>query len=120
MPSEAQRIKIHRGDPRGEVASQLIHELTADIAQRYSDHGDDGTGFFKVDDVTVPRSVFLIAELDGRPVGCGALRPIDAEVAEVKRMYVVPASRRMGVGRRLLTELERVAAEFGYHTLRLE
>jgi putative acetyltransferase len=68
----------------------------------------------------VPRSAFLIAKLDGRPVACAALRPIDAVVAEVRRMYVVPGARRRGIARRLLAELERKAAEWKYCILRLE
>ncbi len=64
--------------------------------------------------------MFLIARIESEPVGCGAIRRLDDDTAEVKRMYVVPSARRRGIARRLLAELERRAAEFGYRTLRLE
>ena len=48
------------------------------------------------------------------------MRPLDAESAEVKRMYVVKSARRKGIGRALLAELERQARGFGYRILRLE
>lgn len=53
---------------------------------------------------------FLIARIDDVAVGCGAVRFLDAETAEVKRMYVVPTARSRGVGRRIMEELD---AEFG-------
>jgi len=120
IQSSVRTIAIAADNPHGEIAAQLIRELSADLARRYSDRGDDGSGHFAPSDVTVPRSVFLIARLDGKPVGCGALRPIDAEAAELKRMYVAQSARRMGVGRRLLIELERFARESGYRVMRLE
>ena len=54
------------------------------------------------------------------PVGCGALRPYADDIAEVKRMYTVPAWRGRGVAAAILAELERHARAFGYPTMRLE
>src|SRR5262249_37477624 len=54
------------------------------------------------------------------PVGCGALKLHGDEPAEVKRMWVSGAARGLGVGRRLLTELEHYAAGAGVRVLRLE
>ncbi len=113
-------ISVQPEDPRGEAATQLVRELTAEIAALYSDFGQDGSGSFSANDVLVPRSAFVVARLNGQPVGCGALRPMDAETMEVKRMYVAPCARRLGLGRRILAELERLAAGFGYHVMRLE
>ena len=67
-----------------------------------------------------PRSGLVVAWLDQRPVGCGALRQIDDATVEVKRMYVVPEARRQGIARRILAELERLAAGFGYRKIILE
>ena len=66
------------------------------------------------------RTVFLVVRLGGQPVGCGALRQIDEDTAEIKRMYVAPAGRRQGMARRILIELERRALSFGYRAIRLE
>jgi GNAT superfamily N-acetyltransferase len=64
--------------------------------------------------------VFLTAKEDERYVGCGALRLFKGEYAEVKRMYVAPSERGKQIGYRLLSELERLASEFGLNVLRLE
>lgn len=64
--------------------------------------------------------MFLVARLDGEPVGCGALRRISPTVGEVKRMYVVRAARGNGIGSRLLAELERHAHRLGLQQLVLE
>ncbi len=63
---------------------------------------------------------FLIARVDGAAVGCVALRPISAEIAEVKRMYVRLAMRRGGVALRLMQRLEEIARENGFRKLWLE
>jgi GNAT superfamily N-acetyltransferase len=116
----AGHVLVQQVDPLGGAATQLVRELSAEIARRYSDMGDDGSGSFTPNDVLVARSAFVVARLDGQPVGCGALRPMDAATAEIKRMFVAANARRRGVGRAILAELERLAAEHGYRTLRLE
>jgi putative acetyltransferase len=63
---------------------------------------------------------FLIARIDDVAVGCGAVRFLDASTAEVKRMYVAPAARGNGVGRRLLEDLEAFARSRGAQRLVLE
>lgn len=68
-----------------------------------------------------PDGRFLVASLDGRPVGCGGVRRIGDGVAEVKRMWVDPAVRGRGVGRSLLEALERSARdELGCTVVRLD
>ena len=69
---------------------------------------------------TSPDGVFLLARLDGRAVGCGAVRTLDTDHAEIKRMWVAPAVRGRGIGRSLLAALESAAAELGCHTVRLD
>lgn len=120
METSVDSLSVRAEEPLGAAATQLVRELTAEIARRYSDLGQDGSGSFSAADVMVPRSAFVVARLNGEPVGCGAIRPLDAEAAEVKRMYVAPSARRLGVGRRILAELERLAGEFDYRVLRLE
>ena len=57
---------------------------------------------------------------DGEPVAGGGLRRLEDDVAEIKRMFVEPAARGRGHGRRVLYELEAVAVELGYRRLRLD
>jgi DNA-binding MarR family transcriptional regulator len=67
-----------------------------------------------------PRGLFLVARLHGEPVGCAGLKlPVDAP-AEIKRMWVAPHARRLGLGRRFLAELEARATAHGRDTLRLD
>lgn len=67
-----------------------------------------------------PHGLFLVARLHGEPVGCAGLKLLPGAPAEIKRMWVAPRARRLGLGRRLLTELEARAAEHGRDTLRLD
>jgi GNAT superfamily N-acetyltransferase len=62
----------------------------------------------------------MAPQQNGFPVGCGALRPLDAITVEVKRMYTRRAFRRRGVAQAILTEMERLALEFGYTTIKLQ
>jgi GNAT superfamily N-acetyltransferase len=64
--------------------------------------------------------VFLVARVDGEPLGCGALRTLDAVTAEIKRMFVRPGGRGRGIGRALLGELERHARALGVRRMLLE
>jgi GNAT superfamily N-acetyltransferase len=81
--------------------------------------GASGAASFDAADVRGPRAVFLVArDHTGQPIGCGALRPLSAEVGEVKRMYA--RSQAHGVGTAILAALERYATEQGYAALWLE
>lgn len=111
-------VRVTVENPFDPICAQLIAELSAELAPRY---GDDGSGAFAPDDVTVPRSAFVVAWLEDVPAGCGALRPMESpDVCEIKRMFVRPAARGRGVSRHILARLESLAAEFGYTYLRLE
>lgn len=115
-------ITIKPETPTSTTATDLIRDLSAELARQYPDsHGGDGAGAFKPQDVMIPRAVFVVAWEDDAPVGCGALRPMDDEtVGEVKRMYVRPEKRGKGISRLILSALEEQARGFGYRALRLE
>ena len=113
-------VHVIAADPHGADAQRLLAELTAEITELYADLGYDGTGGFALADVDVPRAVLVVAYANGNPVGCGALRPYQTDIAEVKRMYTVPAWRGRGVAAAVLAELERQARTFGYPIMRLE
>jgi len=112
-------VAVGSADPMGAEATWLLREMTAEVVRRYSDILD-ASAPPQTNDPDVARSAFLIARVDNQPIGCAALRPLEAEIAEVRRMYVVPSARRRGIGRRLLAELEGQARQFGYRVLRLE
>jgi GNAT superfamily N-acetyltransferase len=71
-------------------------------------------------DLVPPGGVFLLARVDGEPAGIGGVRHLDTEVAEVKSMFVSPAHRGIGLGRAILAELDRIAAEHRCRAVRLD
>jgi DNA-binding MarR family transcriptional regulator/GNAT superfamily N-acetyltransferase len=73
-----------------------------------------------LDALRPPRGVFVLVTLRAEPIGCGGLKLPPGEPAELKRMWLAEHARGLGVGRRLLAELERRAAEHGARTIRLE
>jgi ribosomal protein S18 acetylase RimI-like enzyme len=109
-------LTIRPDDPVGETARKLINDLCAEVDARYGTPPSP----FSFSEATSDRAIFLIACLDGEPIGCGAIRHLDDDTAEVKRLYVAPPGRRQGIARRVLAELERHAVAFGYQALRLE
>ncbi len=82
---------------------------------READGGLDGQVFAAHDDAS-----YLVVVLDGRAVACGAVQHLDADTAELKRMYVRPAYRGRGIARQLLAALEECALVAGHSRLRLE
>ncbi|MCI0538932.1 MAG: GNAT family N-acetyltransferase [Verrucomicrobiales bacterium] len=116
LPSQILSLTIEADDPVGETARKLIHDLCEEMSGRYGTPPSP----FSPSEASAPRSVFLMARMGGDPVGCGALRQFDEGAAEIKRMYVAPAGRRRGIARKILAELERLAREFGYGSIRLE
>jgi GNAT superfamily N-acetyltransferase len=112
-------IEILAVDPRSQEAAGLIRALSDELARRY-DFADDGSGNFKPEDALVARSAFVIARADGNAVACGAFRPLEGNVAEIKRMFVAPDCRGRGYSKAILKELERLARANGYTTVRLE
>lgn len=102
-------------EPDSPDARTLLGELGAALAAL---SGSDGTASFDPADVRGARACLLVARApDGSLAGCGALRPLTAAVAGLKRMYARPGS---GAGRFLLHALAAQAATFGYSAIWLE
>ncbi len=110
------------------VALSLIAALDAELSARYP---EPGATHFRLDQLEVARGngSFLVARWFGRPVGCGALRrlreaalvrELGPRVGELKRMYVAPDVRGLGIGRALLAGLEAEARALGLTRLVLE
>lgn len=110
--------ELHLSSPGAPESVALIAELNAELDALYRPEDNH----FSLDeaDVAEGSGVFLVATLDGRAVGCGAVRLIGGSRAEVKRMYVRPSARGRGVGRALLTRLESEASRLGASALVLE
>jgi GNAT superfamily N-acetyltransferase len=110
---------IERHDILSPTARNLIQALNAELSSRYP---EDGATHFRLDpdEVAEGRGAFLVASRAGTPVGCGAVRRIEGETGEIKRMYVSPSERRQGLGWALLAALEAEARSLGLSRLVLE
>jgi len=109
-------LRIDTADPDSAAARPLLEALSDTLA---AITGDSGRSSFDPADVRGPGARFVIAfDASGEAVGCGAYRPLQAGVAELKRMFA--RTRGSGIGRSLLAELERSAAADGYRELWLE
>jgi GNAT superfamily N-acetyltransferase len=71
-------------------------------------------------DLVPPNGILLLALVDGEPAGLGGVRYLDTDIAEVKSMYVAPAFRGTGLGRRILARLDEIALERGCTAVRLD
>jgi ribosomal protein S18 acetylase RimI-like enzyme len=67
-----------------------------------------------------PYFAILVAEVDGVPAGCVALKALDGQIAEVKRLYVRAGFRRLGLGEQLMRAAVAAASGAGYGTVRLD
>ncbi len=112
-------IQILATDILSPAAQALIRDLNAELSARYP---EPGATHFRLDpvEVTPGRGAFLVAYDGAAPVGCGAIRRISEDTAEIKRMYVAPASRGRGVGRYILDALVGVARDLEVRHLVLE
>jgi GNAT superfamily N-acetyltransferase len=110
---------VEREDLRSATAATLIQALNEELSQRYP---EDGANHFGLDpeEVGEGRGVFLVVRSADRPVACGAVRRLDSQTAEIKRMYVVPELRGQGIARRLLAALEAESSALGISRLVLE
>jgi putative acetyltransferase len=117
MPVEQEVILIAAENARSDDATRLIAELVTELDGRY---GYEDYCPLNPADVEVPGGAFFIARQAGIAVGCGAVRPYEPGVGEIKRVYVSPSVRGKGVGRALMQALEDFSREAGYLSLVLE
>jgi len=114
-------VQVKIEDPTTEDAQFCIRSYFAELDSRF-DSGFDPQQSISAGaaELTEPAGLLLIARLRGEPVGCGALKIHGREPAEIKRMWIAAEVRGLGLGRRILDELERHARQRGIRCLRLE
>jgi GNAT superfamily N-acetyltransferase len=119
MTQAPEALTIRREQLHSPSAQQLIGALNAELNAAYP---EPEARHFRLDaeEVAPDKGAFLVGYLNGAPVTCGAIRCIAVGIAEVKRMYVVPAARGRGFSRVLLSALEETARELGMRRLVLE
>lgn len=115
-------VRVEVVDPGGPDAQACLRAYFAELDERF-EAGFDPTVSLHPDvaDLRPPAGLFVLARLHGEAIGCGALTWQDGgATAYLKRMWVAPGARGLALGRRLLTELEALAASSGATTARLE
>ncbi|MBL0889349.1 MAG: MarR family transcriptional regulator [Gemmatimonadaceae bacterium] len=117
----ADQVTVGPADPDGEAAQYCLAAYYAEVNERFAN------GFDVAQSVppsraslVAPLGTFLVAMSDGLPLGCVGVVGDGSSVAEIKRLWVAPAARGLGLGRRLMEEAEEAARTLGIHTLRLD
>jgi ribosomal protein S18 acetylase RimI-like enzyme len=107
-------------DPPPEPVRALFREYADSLGFPLDFQGFDRELAELPGDYAPPRGMLLLAEVDGAAAGCAALRPFAGDVAELKRLYVRPAYRGLGLGRRLTETALADARDRGYRRVRLD
>lgn len=114
-------VRVNVVDPERPDAQFCLRAYFDELRRRFDAGFDPGLSISAdADELRLPAGAFLLAALRCEPVGCGALKLHGDDPAELKRMWVADTARGLGLGRRLLAELERVAAANGATVVRLE
>jgi len=117
----ASMVQITVADPTSQDARWCIEQYFTELGERFETGFDPTLGIPALaHELTPPAGLLLVARLREEPVGCGALKFHENTVAELKRMWVAPRARGLGLGRRLLEALEHRAREAGMTIIHLE
>jgi DNA-binding MarR family transcriptional regulator/GNAT superfamily N-acetyltransferase len=115
------RTAVQEMDPTSTEARYCLGEYYGELARRFAQgfevarsRDPDAT------DMRPPRGAFLVAISDGLPIGCVGLKGTGGEFAEIKRLWVAPSARGLGLGRRLMDAAETAARQLGITVLRLD
>lgn len=108
-------------DPDHPDAAHCLRSYAAELGELF-DGGFDPANSLLPDpgELRAPHGLFLVARLHGEPVGCAGLKLPSGAPAEIKRLWVCPRARGLGLARRLLAELEERAARHGCDLVRLD
>ncbi|MGH4028828.1 GNAT family N-acetyltransferase [Actinomycetota bacterium Odt1-20B] len=117
----AATVTLDTVDPDHPDAAACLRAYFAEIQERFESGFDPARSLLPdAGELRPPRGQFLVARLHGEAIGCAGLKLPPGAPAEIKRMWVAPAARGLGLGRRFLAELEKRAAEHGHEALRLD
>jgi putative acetyltransferase len=116
MIAEAETVEIRIASPRSPAGHALIEASQSALESVYASHEIFSAS---AEELAAPNAQFLVAWMDGTPVGCVAL--VDKlRYGELKRLFVDASARGTGLGRRLVEEAEALARDIGLRVLRLE
>ncbi len=114
-------VEITPVDPEHPDARYCLAEYVAELNRRSERGFDPSVGETALPhEVRPPAGHFFVAYLHGEAIGCGAVKHHGGDPAEIKRMWIAPAARGLGLGRRLLEELEACALAGGARVAHIE
>lgn len=115
-------VDLRQADPASPDAQRCLRAYVTELNRRAPQRGFDPSKGATAEphEVRPPRGAFVVAYRRGEPVGCGAVKHQPHEVTDIKRMWVAESARGLGLGRRLLEHLERLAREHGSREAHLE
>ena len=109
-------ISLKRTDSEDNDFVQLVALLDADLRVRDGDEHAFYAQFNKIDQI----KHVIVAYRENKPIGCGAIKPYDAQTMEIKRMFVLPQKRGLGIATKVLVGLEDWTKKLGYARCILE
>jgi len=105
-------VKTTSGNPDFQMLTQMFDDYLVEI------DGDEKDFFAQYNQIYLDN--VLIYYADGQAVGCGAFKPYEGDIAEIKRMFVVPEQRGKGIASAIVNELEQWAKATGFNFCILE
>jgi GNAT superfamily N-acetyltransferase len=117
----AAAVNIQEVAPTSAEAEQCLSQYYAEIAERFEGGFDPAQSITPtLDEFAPPAGTFLVMCRNGELVGCGGFKRLSADAVYLKRMWVAPEARGLGLGKLMLEALENRARELGYRKVRLE
>jgi GNAT superfamily N-acetyltransferase len=117
----SETVRIDEESPNSPDAQYCLAEYFGELSRRFSSGFDPSKSLSpSLDEFLPPDGTFLVARLKGEPVGCGGFKRNSADAAYLKRMWIAPSARGLGLGKRLLSALEGHARSRGYRKAQLE
>ena len=114
-------VEITPVDPEHRDARYCLAEYVTELNRRSERGFDPSAGATMLPhEVRPPAGEFFLLYLRGEPIGCGGVKHHAGEPTEIKRMWITPAARGLGLGRRLLEHLEASALASGACVARIE
>jgi ribosomal protein S18 acetylase RimI-like enzyme len=114
-------VEIGPRDPADPLARHCLREYVRELDRRFEGGFDPARSISaEAPELRPPAGLLVVASRGSEPIGCGALKFHPGEPTEIKRMWVAESARGLGIGRRLLAELEAQAARSSSPIVRLE
>ena len=118
---QASSVTFRLADPRSEEAIASMMSYFDELEQRFPEGFDPGdTLVADAASFDEPHGTFLVAWAHGHAVGCGGVHLLGGDTGEIKRMWIDPEWRGIGLGKALLSALEEHGARLGFTTIRLD